>query len=205
MTFDQRIQGLVDRVGVSLSSHAVSQLATYYQLLERWNRRINLTALPLDDFPRRTFERLLLEPIAATCFLPAPHNWLDLGTGGGSPAVPMKVIFRDAHLTMVESRSRKRAFLRQVVRELGLADTTVYEGRIEDLGASLGSADLITARALRLTNALWKSVERLLSEGGQFAFFGGVSAPAASGSLRLQRSHRLPVDDSSVHIFSRSS
>ena len=63
-----------------------SQLVVYYQLLSHWNRKINLTSL---SDPDEAVDRLLLEPVAAAAVLPANRALIDLGSGGGSPAIPL--------------------------------------------------------------------------------------------------------------------
>ena len=87
-------------------------LEAYFQLLTQWNAKINLTALPLDPPTDETFDRLLVEPLAASKQIPThtPSVWFDLGSGGGSPAIPLKIARPALRLTMIESKERKSAF-----------------------------------------------------------------------------------------------
>ena len=86
------------------------KLVTYLELLWKWNRKINLTAI-LE--PEMAIDRLLLEPLAAAAHLPAGGMLADLGSGGGSPAIPLALALSPSKLLMVESRSRKASFLRE--------------------------------------------------------------------------------------------
>jgi 16S rRNA (guanine527-N7)-methyltransferase len=159
----------------ALPPEATERLAAYYQLLGRWNTRINLTSLALPNAPPATLDRLIVEPLAASRFVPeGVLRWADLGSGGGSPAVPLKIVRPAARLTMVEATTKKAAFLREVVRELGLTDTNVESIRIEQLAevTPLGGVfDLATARALRITPQLLKAVARLLVRQGLLQLF----------------------------------
>lgn len=161
-----------ERAGVTLTAETSDHLAVYYELLARWNQRINLTALQLDPLRDSTLDRLLVEPlVAAGLVADSPVSWFDLGSGGGSPAVPMKIVRPAPSLTMVEARGKKGAFLREVVRELGLAGTTVLTCRIEELDAP-AAADLITVRAVKAEPGLFVSAGRLLRPGGRLLVFG---------------------------------
>ena len=105
------------------------------KLLAQWNARINLTALPLDPPTDETFDRLLVEPLAASRQIPThtPNVWFDLGSGGGSPAIPLKIARPALRLTMIDSKERNGAFLREVIRTLGLADSVVQTARFEEI------------------------------------------------------------------------
>ena len=91
----------------------------YFELLRKWNRKVSLTALPVEDAGDEAIDRLLIEPVLATKYLPkSDATALDIGSGGGSPAIPMKLAAPGISLRMVESKTRKAAFLREVVRTL---------------------------------------------------------------------------------------
>ena len=99
---------------IPISSELADELETYYRLLAHWNNRINLTSLALEPPTAQTVDRLFIEPLIAASFV-ASHVavWFDLGTGGGSPAIPMQLAHPAKRLIMVESRDRKAAFLQR--------------------------------------------------------------------------------------------
>lgn len=135
---------------------------------------MNLTALPLEDPTDETFDRLLVEPLAAAPYVAdSALTWFDLGSGGGSPAIPLKILRTRAKLTMVEAKARKAAFLREAVRAVGLEGVVVENARFEELGSDLeGKAKLVTIRAVRGDAVVFDSATKLLSRGGQLFWFG---------------------------------
>lgn len=144
----------------------------YFRLLAQWNVKINLTGLPLQAPTDDTFDRLFIEPLAAAALVAnAPGIWFDLGSGGGSPALPLKLVRPALALTLVESKTRKAAFLREVVRALKLPATDVANVRFEEL-PDMTKADLVTVRAVRPDAALFNVSARLLKRGGRLFLFG---------------------------------
>jgi len=177
--FRDRLLARVGRAGGLISRQALEALESYFILLARWSTTVNLTALPLDPPRDETFDRLFVEPIvAADHLLPAADVmpfapvWFDLGSGGGSPAIPLKIMRPNWALTMVEARERKAAFLREAARTLRLSKTEVANVRFEDLLQSGTQADLVTVRAVKVDAALRAVSTSLLRESGRLALFG---------------------------------
>jgi 16S rRNA (guanine527-N7)-methyltransferase len=175
------------RAKVAVAAETVVALEEYFGLLDRWNAKINLTALPLHPPTDETFDRLFVEPLAAARFLlDEPQMWLDLGSGGGSPAIPLKVVRPRLRLTMVESKIRKAAFLREAVRFLKLANATVENSRIELLPAMyIGAAAAVTVRAVRVDSTLLARASELLLPDGQLILFRPNNLPISAKSFEL--------------------
>lgn len=173
------------RAGLSLSPHVVQQLEVYLELLTRWNRRLNLTALRLEPLADESVDRLLVEPLQA-----ARHVWasdrtaVDIGSGGGSPAIPLKLAVPHLHLTLVESKARKAAFLREVVRTLALRDTEVANCRFESLQSP--PADLITLRAVRADPDLMVAARSRLRDDGRLLWFMSLDQTAPQDISEIQ-------------------
>jgi 16S rRNA (guanine527-N7)-methyltransferase len=188
-----RILERAEAVGVALPPGLAVRLSTYYELLFRWNRTINLTALT--DSPA-AIDRLLLEPVAATPYLPVGCRLLDIGSGGGSPAIPLALSIHSTCLLMVESRGRKSAFLREALRELAISGD-VFEGRLDALDPGVHRPfHLVSARAVQLSVADFERIASLLVSSGVVALFRGPSSPEPQlGPSIFARiaSHRLPV------------
>src|SRR5262245_21537530 len=98
------------KANLFVSDLLADRLTAYFELLFRWNRKINLTSI---ENLYEACDRLLLEPLVAARYFPASARGLiDIGSGGGSPAIPFKLAVPGIHLTMVEVKARKSAFLR---------------------------------------------------------------------------------------------
>jgi len=176
--FRTRLSKRARKAGVFLPDELAERLSAYYELLERWNRKINLTAL---DNPDDAIDRLLLEAIVVARQLPSPSATLmDIGSGGGSPAIPMKLCAPAMMLTMVEAKARKSAFLREAVRTLKLSHTTVEAARYEELLArpELHEAfDVLSVRAVRVEVRTLFTLQAFVRRGGFLFLFRGPSGP----------------------------
>jgi 16S rRNA (guanine527-N7)-methyltransferase len=173
--FLERLAERASVVGVEIAPALAGQLEAYFRLLARWNDRINLTALQLDPPTDQAIDRLIVEPLVATRLIAESPAWFDLGSGGGSPAIPLKLANPAAQLTMVESKARKASFLKEAIRLLGISGAWVEAERIEALALShplAGSVDVVTVRAVRLDPILFDSVRRLLKLRGLVVLFG---------------------------------
>lgn len=205
--FRERLREQAAAAGISLELKQLRHFEHYFRLLRQWNRTINLTALPLAGFPERTLNRLFIEPLQAAQFVEAASlQWFDLGSGGGSPAIPLKIMRPQLRLTMVESKSRKAAFLGEVVRFLALTATDVVTIRIEELAglAAGGKADLLTIRAVRIQKDLLTTAALLLRPGGRFFLFGSESGRLVNHSeFRVIERLSLVGGDSTLQVLSR--
>jgi len=173
--FRERLLRRAKRADLAIDPAVLDRLETYYRLLARWSSTINLTAFPMEDLSDRALDRLLIEPLTAARFVPdAAVNWFDLGSGAGSPALPLKFARPAARLTMVESKTRKAAFLREAVRTLQLLGAVVEHARFEEVAdreAARGRVDLVTVRAVRVDSGLLDATASLLAPGGRFFLF----------------------------------
>jgi 16S rRNA (guanine527-N7)-methyltransferase len=176
--FRERLGRRARRAGVAVPAPLRESLEAYYRLLALWNTRINLTALNLESADE-AIDRLLIEPVAAARWLPPPPcTLLDIGSGGGSPAIPLKLAVPTVRLIMVEAKTRKSAFLREAIRQLPLADTTVETARFEELLTRPDlheAADIVTVRAVRIELRVLMSLQAFLRPGGCLFLFRGPS------------------------------
>lgn len=156
-----------------VSRETERRLDMYEQLLLKWNPAINLVApSTLPDIKSRHITDCL--QLAEHVKNPA-GTWLDIGAGGGLPGLVLAIAWADADLqiTMVESDSRKCAFLRSAIRELSLTKVDVRACRIEQLPPQ--NADHLSARALAPVDKLLPYLQRHLAPHGQAWLFKGRS------------------------------
>jgi 16S rRNA (guanine527-N7)-methyltransferase len=151
---------------LELTTAQWQQFNYYIRLLLEWNQRINLIS-PNDE--ERIAERHVLESLAVLSTWPFPKaaSVLDLGSGGGFPGVPLKIMRPDLAMTLLESRQKKTLFLNTVVRELKLEHCRVVNARVEELAKTSGEKfSIVIARAVADLITLWKWSKPLLADGG---------------------------------------
>ena len=177
--FRTRLARRAGKAGLFVPDELAERLGAYIDLLSRWNRKINLTAL---DDPDEAIDRLLLEPLAAARNLSiASGRFMDVGSGGGSPAIPLKLAVPGLGVTMVEAKARKSAFLREAVRTLEISDAVVETARHEELLArpELHEAfDVVTLRAVRVEAKTLNTLQAFLAPGGEMLLFRGPTGPS---------------------------
>lgn len=186
----RRVERRLTRLGGRVTADQLDQLVDYLVLLDRWNQRMNLTAL---DDPDSAVDRLIVEPVLAASVIDADATTLvDIGSGGGSPAVPLKIARPDLALTMVEVKTRKSVFLREVVRHLGLVSCAVETARFEQVLARptmFASVDVVSIRAVRAEVEQLRLFGHALRPGGQQLWFlsGSQGVPLVPSPLLVER------------------
>ena len=184
--FFDRVRRRARRADVQLSEALLDRLETYFRLLSAWNAKINLTALDLVRDPDKAVDRLLIEPLAAVRHLqPGAAGAIDIGSGGGSPAIPMKLARPDVSFTLVEAKTRKCAFLREAGRQLDI-DLRVETARYELLLSRPEfheAFDVVTLRAVRVEPKILLGLQAFLKPGGEFLLFRGPSAAEPQAAL----------------------
>lgn len=141
----------LEELGISAEKNKLEQMLEYGEMLHFWNQRFNLTGF-------KTPEEILIDAIldsltvfATPLFGESIEQLVDVGSGGGIPAIPIKIFYPQLHLTLVESNAKKSRFLEEVVRKLSLDHTRVARERGEELAHEdtfRENFDLSTARAL---------------------------------------------------------
>jgi len=175
---------------LALPEAAQAKLLAYLDLLAKWNRTYNLTAVrdPADMVSRHLLDSLVV--------LPFVHgkNLADLGSGAGLPGVPLAIARPDLAVTLVESNGKKARFLREAIRSLPLANVTVTQARVQD---ATGAFDTITARAFASLPDMLAWAGHLLAPNGRWLALKGHADPAELGAMpdgfRIVAVHELGV------------
>ena len=178
---------LLERAALSqikLHPDLANKLKKYLDLLNHWNQRINLTSLVNEE---KALDRLIIEPlIAANQIGNDAQSFIDIGSGSGSPAIPINLVYPKLKMCMVESRSRKAAFLSEAIRELSLDNAHVENCRYEELlprQARQNSACLLTIRSLKLSPIVLKRLGNFVRPGGKMFVFAGEEFSRVSRML----------------------
>lgn len=189
---------------LDVSRETFHDLERYVDLLTRWTRKINLVA-PAEL--SRLWRRHIVDAVALLPRVQGARSWVDLGSGGGLPAIPLALLARArgarTDFTVVEADHRKAAFLRTASAELAL-NLTVYAVRIEDLDVS---ADIASARALASVDRILDLIDASKISVGRVILLKGRSATdeltraARSWHMRLlQDEHPYSVDSYILEI-----
>ena len=165
---------------VHLTGRQVIALTTYERELIEWNQKFNLTAIR-DEKGIRT--KHFLDSFSCVLAWKAnpPANLIDVGTGAGFPGIPLKIIYPNTKVTLVESVGKKAMFCQHIVRLLGLDGVDVINARAEDLGQMREHReryDWGIARAVANMRVLSEYLLPLIQVGGRLLAQKGESGPA---------------------------
>lgn len=169
---------------VHLTGRQVMALITYERELMDWNQKFNLTAIR-DTEAIRT--KHFLDSFSCVLAWKAnpPSRLVDIGTGAGFPGIPLKILYPNLHVTLVESVGKKAMFCQHVVRVLGLEGIEVIQARAEDIGQNpkhRESYDWAVARAVAKLDVLSEYLLPLVKVGGMMLAQKGESGPAEAQS-----------------------
>ncbi len=182
------------QLGLQLEPAQLARLAQFAELLQRWNRVHNLTALG----PRETLAHHLLDSLSVVPTIVARLRVLDVGAGGGLPGLPLAIAAPQVHVTLLDKVAKKTAFLQQARVELALNNVEVVHARVES--ARLAPFDVIVARAFASLTELVRLTRPLLAAGGCWCAMKGVlpreeiaALEAADAGVRVARVVKLHV------------
>jgi len=174
------IREIAEKWGLEVTDEMLNQVCRYLRLLLVWNQSVNLTGaasladLVCDHLP---------DSFALARLTPAGAQVVDVGSGGGLPAIPFAVLRPDCMTTLVEPRAKRVAFLNAAKRELKCHGVTVIRGRIEDVADA--SFDVAASRAT-FSPADWlKQAQRLVCAGGRCIVFSTCSVGIAEAGAQL--------------------
>ena len=205
-----------------LSSSQLDQISIYIDLLLRWNARINLTAIRREEeiVTRHFGESFFLArhlfpatpppapgaPLIAHFAMSGPSaQVLDIGSGAGLPALPLKIWAPQLHLTLIESNHKKAAFLREAARALTLTNINVTTDRAEVLAANpdFPRAHLVTLRAVEHFETILPQATALLAPHASLALLIGLAQlPSLAPLTTLHWHPPIPVPQSHSRVLS---
>ncbi|MGD8403985.1 MAG: 16S rRNA (guanine(527)-N(7))-methyltransferase RsmG [Anaerolineales bacterium] len=177
---DKLVQDAQSLFNVHLTGRQVIALTTYERELIEWNQKFNLTAIR-DVAGIRT--KHFLDSFSCVLAWKAnpPTNVIDIGTGAGFPGIPLKIIYPNTKVTLVESVGKKAMFCQHITSLLGLEGVEVVNSRAEDMGQSREhreSYDWGIARAVANLRVLSEYLLPLIQVGGKMLAQKGESGPA---------------------------
>ncbi|MBX2882876.1 MAG: 16S rRNA (guanine(527)-N(7))-methyltransferase RsmG [Granulosicoccus sp.] len=190
--------------GLAQTTHALSdgqseQLVELVELLHKWNRVYNLTAV---RDPSQMVSRHLLDSLVLIPYITG-GSLLDIGSGAGLPGLPLAIAMPDLSCTLLDSNGKKTRFIQHAVTELGLRNVDVVHARVED--ALIAPADTIVSRAFSSPLDIISVAGQLCQPGGTIVFMLGQvdetlqSLPEGYQLDRLD-SVKVPFEEGARHI-----
>ena len=166
--------------GFPLTDRQKEQYERYFELLVEWNEKINLTAITEKDevYLKHFYDSIA--PILQGLIENQPIRLLDIGAGAGFPSLPMKILFPELDVTIIDSLNKRINFLHLLAEELGLSGVHFYHGRAEDFAqdkAFRAQFDIVTARAVARMQVLSELTIPYLKVGGRLLALKASNAP----------------------------
>ncbi|HEO0657671.1 TPA: 16S rRNA (guanine(527)-N(7))-methyltransferase RsmG [Streptococcus agalactiae] len=204
--------------GITLTDKQKKQFETYFRLLVEWNEKINLTAITdkKEVYLKHFYDSIA--PILQGYIDNSPLSILDIGAGAGFPSIPMKILYPEIDITIIDSLNKRINFLNILANELELSGVHFFHGRAEDFGQDKvfrAKFDIVTARAVarmqvlaELTIPFLKVNGRLIALKAAAAEEELISAEKALKTLFSQvtvnKNYKLPNgDDRNITIVSK--
>lgn len=176
MSQAEELQAGIAQLGITLGTDAQNKLLDYLDLLHKWNKVYNLTAI---RDPQQMVSNHLLDSLAVMPYL-RPGKWLDAGCGAGLPGVVLAIALPGWQFTMLDSNSKKTSFVQQAVIELGLQNASVCCARIEDWRPA-ELFDGIISRAFTELGEFLRITRHLMAPHGSWAAMKGVPEQELAG------------------------
>lgn len=179
---------LLQRIGESIeldvSRETFEQFVLYKDLLKEWNQNINLTAITDDDdiFLKHFADSISIFKLNE---IKNAKTVIDVGTGAGFPGLPMKIIKNDLSLTLLDPLNKRLNFLKEVAKQLNLADVSFIHGRAEDVSRETlhrDSYELAVSRAVAVLPTLMEYCLPYVKKNGYFV---AMKGPGINRELEL--------------------
>lgn len=164
------------KLGLKLDEHTQTQLLAYVDLLFKWNKVYNLTAIRDKS---EMVSHHLLDSLAVVPHL-WPGRWLDVGSGGGMPGLVLAIVKPDWQFTLLDSNTKKTGFVQQAVIEIGLKNVSVHSGRVEEWHPEYRFDGIISRAFAELGDFLAVS-QHLIAPKGRWAAMKGQPEPELAG------------------------
>ncbi len=202
-----RLAAGIEALGLALPASTVARLLAFGELLLKWNRVYNLTAL---RDPHEIITHHLLDALSVLPWLATVERLADIGSGGGLPGIPLAIVREDLAVTSIETVNKKASFQLQAKIELGLGNFGVLNQRVEKVGPQQlpgGAADGVISRAFSSLADFVRLSGHLVAPGGALYAMKGVhpadelSALPAGWQLSAVHALHVPGLDAARHLL----
>ena len=167
---------LLKEIGITLSDRQLKQFDIYFKFLVEYNNYVNLTAITDEEdvYIKHFYDSILVGQVLD---LTKVETICDVGSGAGFPSIPLKIVYPNLKVTIVDGLDKRITFLKQLVSKLELDNVTLVHGRAEEYAKDhRESFDVVTARAVARANILNELCIPLVKVGGYFISMKGKNA-----------------------------
>ncbi|WP_027108096.1 16S rRNA (guanine(527)-N(7))-methyltransferase RsmG [Lacticigenium naphthae] len=174
--------------GLPITEEKMKQFADYLKLLQEWNQKINLTAITEKE---EVYLKHFYDSLTAGLYVDfsqGVHSLCDVGSGAGFPSIPLKILYPEISITIVDSLNKRIKFLEALTTQLKLEGVHLYHDRAEIFAhnkAFRESFDVVTARAVARMSVLSELCLPLVKKGGKF-----LAMKAANTEEELQDANK---------------
>ena len=167
---------LLQNIDIELNEIQLEQFKTYFEFLVEYNNYVNLTAITEEEdvYIKHFYDSILVGKVFD---LTTVETICDVGSGAGFPSIPLKIVYPNLKVTIVDGLDKRITFLKQLTSKLGLENVTLVHGRAEEFAKDhRESFDVVTARAVARANILNELCIPLVKVGGHFISMKGKNA-----------------------------
>lgn len=210
----ERFKLLVEEKGLTLSPLQIKQFHTYFKLLIEWNEKMNLTAITDQD---QVYIKHFYDSLTPSFYynLAGERSLCDVGSGAGFPSIPLKILFPNLKISIVDALQKRLTFLETLIKELSLNGVTLHHDRAESFAQNKNfreTFDIVTARAVAKLSVLSEYCLPLTKMNGSFIALKGASAEEEiktsakaitmlGGSVANVQALLLPEEKSHRHLI----
>lgn len=205
----------LERRGLPITDEKMTQFKLYLELLQEWNKKINLTAITEQE---EVYLKHFYDSLTAGLYVDfskGVHSLCDVGSGAGFPSIPLKILYPELSITIVDSLKKRINFLEVVVDALNLTGIELLHDRAETFGQNKqyrATYDFVTARAVARMSVLAELCLPLVKKGGSFIAMKAAHAPdelkdaekaiaMLGGKIREDFAFELPREAGERHII----
>ncbi len=185
MNYAELLQSGVKQLHISLNEAQLNALLRFVELLQKWNKTYNLTAI---EGSEEIINKHILDSLTVATYLKGKRI-IDVGSGAGLPGIPLAIAHKDKEFLLLDANAKKARFIQQTIIEVGLKNAQVVQQRVEQF-APAHEFDTVVSRAFAASERLIESIDHLVSQGQVIVMLG----------KRTQLQH-LPQNYSLIGIY----
>lgn len=198
MNYAQLLRSGIKQLQLSIDDSQLNALARFVELLQKWNKTYNLTAI---EDTEEIISKHILDSLSVAPYIQG-ERIIDVGSGAGLPGIPLAIVCEDKQFLLLDANSKKTRFIQQAIVDIGLKNVQVVNHRVERY-APAHEFDTVVSRAFAASEKLFESIDHLVTQGQVIVMLGKQTQPQGlpkSYSLVKVHATRIPYLSASRHI-----